>query len=255
MCGITGIVSENTRLFERLPEMVSLLEHRGPDDNGIEYLDGVALGHRRLSIIDLGGGHQPMYDKSKTNVIVFNGEIYNYPALKKQLEAEGCEFNTNSDTEVILELYAKHGENCLQYLEGMFAFGIWDQTKKKLFLARDHIGQKPVFYCVNSRSLCFGSEVKSVLASNLVEKEVDLEALYHYISLRFVPDNHSLFKGVQKLQGGHYLVFQDGCLTVKKYWTHDYKDKFKESEQEITEQLDSLLTSTVKEHMLSDVPV
>src|ERR671925_1532434 len=187
MCGIAGIVSERSNLFEALPKMVSLLAHRGPDDEWIEYLNGAALGHRRLSIIDLSGGHQPMFNGSKSVAVVFNGEIYNYPSLKKQLEAEGRYFQTRSDTEVILHLYEKYGEDCVKYLDGMFAFAIWDRIRKRLVLARDHIGQKPLFFCETHDGLAFASEVKSLLASDFVKRETDLEALYHYISLRFIP--------------------------------------------------------------------
>src|SRR3990167_4003199 len=132
MCGIAGIISDDSNLYKALPKMLALLAHRGPDDEGIEYLNGAALGHRRLSIIDLDGGHQPMFFVSKPVAIVFNGEIYNFPVLKRQLEAEGRRFNTRSDTEVILHLYEKYGADCVKYLDGMFAIAIWDETEKKL---------------------------------------------------------------------------------------------------------------------------
>lgn len=255
MCGIAGVVSRNPELYKHLPRMVSLLAHRGPDDEGIEYLDGAAFGHRRLSIIDLDDGHQPMFNQSKTITIVFNGEIYNFPILKKQLENEGRQFRTHSDTEVILQLYEKYGENCVKYLDGMFAFAIWDQNKNKLFLARDHVGQKPLFFCLTPKGLVFASEVKSILASNFVDKKIDLEALYHYISLRFMPDQFTLFREIKKLQAGHYLTYQNGQEKIVQYWSFSYQNKIKGSEKEITEQLDSILSQTVKDHLLSDVPV
>ena len=255
MCGIAGIVSENPDLYRALPRMVSSLVHRGPDDEGIEYLNGAALGHRRLSIIDLGGGHQPMFNASRSVAIVFNGEIYNFLTLRKQLESEGRHFQTRSDTEVILHLYEKYGEDCVMHLDGMFAFGIWDIVRKKLVLVRDHMGQKPLFFCETPVGLAFASEVKSLLASNLVEREIELEALYHYISLRFIPDQYTLFKGIKKLPAAHRLVYENGKLRIDRYWEFSSLDKINGTEEEITDQLDHMLFETVKAHMVSDVPV
>lgn len=255
MCGIAGIVSENPDLYRALPRMVSSLVHRGPDDEGIEYLNGAALGHRRLSIIDLGGGHQPMFNASRSVAIVFNGEIYNFLTLRKQLESEGRHFQTRSDTEVILHLYEKYGEDCVMHLDGMFAFGIWDIVRKKLVLVRDHMGQKPLFFCETPVGLAFASEVKSLLASNLVEREIELEALYHYISLRFIPDQYTLFKGIKKLPAAHRLVYENGKLRIDRYWEFSCLDKINGTEEEITDQLDHMLFETVKAHMVSDVPV
>lgn len=255
MCGIAGIVSECPDLFEALPRMVSLLAHRGPDDEGIEYLNGAALGHRRLSIIDLTGGHQPMFNASRSLAIVFNGEIYNYPSLKKEMEAEGRCFQTRSDTEVILHLYEKYGEDCVKYLDGMFAFAIWDIRRKRLVLARDHIGQKPIFFCELPDGLAFASEVKSLLASDFVKRETDLEALYHYISLRFIPDQFTLFKGIRKLPAAHRLIYENGRIRIERYWDFSYLDKINGTEDEITDQLDHILSQTVADHMLSDVPI
>ena len=255
MCGITGIVSDDRTLFKALPGMTSLLRHRGPDDAGHEYLPGIALGHRRLSIIDLDGGHQPMFDASRQLVVVFNGEIYNFPTLKRSLELEGYPFRTKSDTEIILQLYRKYGDDCVKHLDGMFAFAVWDISKQRLLLARDHIGQKPLFFCSTSRGFAFASEVKSVLASGLVEREIDLEALYHYISLRFLPDQFSLFKGVQKLPAGCRLVYEHGRERIEPYWHYSYLDKFSDDENTLTDALDTMLQQTVEAHLLSDVPV
>jgi len=255
MCGIAGIVSECPDLFEALPRMVSLLAHRGPDDEGIEYLNGAALGHRRLSIIDLAGGHQPMFNASRSLAIVFNGEIYNYPSLKKQLEAEGRYFQTRSDTEVILHLYEKYGKDCVKYLDGMFAFAIWDIRRKRLVLARDHVGQKPLFFCELQDGLAFASEVKSLLASGFVKRETDLEALYHYISLRFIPDQLTLFKGIRKLPAAHRLIYENSRIRIERYWDFSCLDKINGTEEEITDQLDHILSQTVADHMLSDVSI
>lgn len=255
MCGIAGIVSEHSNLFNALPKMVSLLTHRGPDDEGIEYLNGAALGHRRLSIIDLDGGHQPMFNSSRSVAVVFNGEIYNFPILKKQLEAEGRHFETRCDTEVILHLYEKYGEDCVKYLDGMFAFAIWDITRKKLVMARDHMGQKPLFFCETPYGFAFASEVKSLLAGNFVKRETELEALYHYISLRFIPDQFTLFKGIKKVPAAHRLIYENNKLRIDRYWDFSFLDKINGTEEEITDQLDHVLFQTVKAHMLSDVPI
>ena len=255
MCGIAGIISDNPTLLEALPRMVSQLTHRGPDDEGLEYLEGAALGHRRLSIIDLDAGHQPMFNSSGTVAVVYNGEIYNFPTLKRELEEKGHRFSTRSDTEVLLHLYEEHGEHCVRHLDGMFAFAIWDLRQRKLLLVRDHLGQKPLFFRNTPEGLAFASEVKGVLASGIVDREIDLEALYHYISLRFIPDQSTLFKGIRKLPAGHYLVFENGVERLVKYWDVSYRDKIQASEGEILDELDELLTRTVKEHTLSDVPV
>jgi asparagine synthase (glutamine-hydrolysing) len=255
MCGIAGIVSDEPDLYKILPKMVSLLSHRGPDDEGIEYLNGAALGHRRLSIIDIDGGHQPMFNASRSVAIVFNGEIYNFPILKKRLEAEGRRFKTRCDTEVILHLYEKYGEDCVRHLDGMFAFAIWDTVRKRLVLARDHMGQKPLFFCKTPFGLAFASEVKSLLAGGFVKREIELEALYHYISLRFIPDQFTLFKGIKKLPAAHRLVYENGRVTIDRYWEFSCTDKMSGTEEEIADQLDHVLLETVKAHMLSDVPI
>ncbi len=255
MCGIAGIVSERSDLFEALPRMVSLLAHRGPDDEGIEYLNGAALGHRRLSIIDLDGGHQPMFNSARSVAVVFNGEIYNFPILKEQLEAEGRHFKTRCDTEVILHLYEKYGEDCVKHLDGMFAFAIWDITRKKPVMARDHMGQKPLFFCETPYGFAFASEVKSLLVGNFVKRETELEALYHYISLRFIPDQFTLFKGIKKLPAAHRLIYENGKLRIDRYWDFSCLNKINGTEEEITDQLDHVLSQTVKAHMLSDVPI
>ena len=252
MCGIAG----GTHIeAETLGVMRERLSHRGPDGNGVWRDDGVGFAHTRLAIIDLDGGHQPMFFVSKPVAIVFNGEIYNFPVLKRQLEAEGRRFNTRSDTEVILHLYEKYGADCVKYLDGMFAIAIWDETEKKLVLARDHLGQKPLFFCEIPCGLAFASEVKGLLESNFVKRETDLEALYHYISLRFVPDQFTLFKGIKKLPAAHRLIYEKGKLRIERYWEFSYLDKINGTEEEITDQLDFMLFQTVKDHMLSDVPV
>lgn len=255
MCGIAGIVSQDTARFAVLPAMVASLAHRGPDDDGIEHLPGAALGHRRLSIIDLEHGHQPMLDETGTVGIVFNGEIYNYRALQRQLESEGRTFRTGSDTEVLLQVYLQYGTDCVKHLNGMFAFAIWDARKQTLFAARDHMGQKPFFYHMAHGGIVFGSEIKAILASGLVRPTPDLKALYDYISLRFIPGDLTLFESIRKLPAAHYLVWHEGQLKVERYWQLDFNQKIKGSERELTQALEDQLTRTVEEHTVSDVPV
>jgi asparagine synthase (glutamine-hydrolysing) len=255
MCGIAGIVSEDPEQLRRLPAAVAALAHRGPDDEGIEWLDGAALGHRRLSIIDLGGGHQPMFDADRKLAIVFNGEIYNFPRLKEELEGRGRRFATRSDTEVLLQLYDVHGDDFVKGLDGMFAFGLWDSRRRRLLLARDHMGQKPLFFARTGGAFAFASEVKGVLATGLVPRAVDLTGLYHYISLRTIPDRHTLIAGVEKLPAGHIAVFENGECRLSRFWSFSFRKKMKGTEAEILDSLDQRLQQTVEDHLLSDVRV
>lgn len=253
MCGIAGILSPSTR--ERITKMTDALVHRGPDGYGYYHDDHISLGHRRLSIIDLTGGQQPISNESGTLQLICNGEIYNSPELRNRLVASGHTFKTSTDVEVILHLYEDHGENCVRYLRGMFAFAIWDSENRVLFLARDHLGQKPLFFYQNGAHFVFASEVKSILASGIVEPEIDLEGLWHYASLRFMPDQYSLFKRVRKLPAATSVSLKDGQLTLKRYWTLNFRDKLPVDETAIEDDLDSLMRETVKMHLLSDVRV
>ena len=255
MCGIAGIISADPAVRSSLPAMLGLIRHRGPDDEGIEHLGPAALGHRRLSILDLAGGHQPMLSPDRTLAVVFNGEIYNFPALRRSLESEGHRFRTRSDTEIILHLYRKYGVDCVAHFDGMFAFALWDAPRGLLFLARDHLGQKPLFFCQTQRGFAFASEVKAVLASGLVPRKADLEALFHYISLRFIPDELTLFENVRKLPAGHRLVFADGQVRLERYWSFSCIDKLAGTDAELTDALDHSLRETVRAHLLGDVPV
>lgn len=235
--------------------MVAAVAHRGPDDSGIEHLDGATLGHRRLSIIDIEGGHQPMFNADRSLAVVFNGEIYNFPRLRRRMEQQGRSFRTSSDTEIILHLYEEFGDDCVRHLDGMFAFGLWDARRRRLLLARDHMGQKPLFFMESGDGLAFASEVKSLLASGLVRPAIDLEAVYHYISLRFIPDQHSLFAGIRKLPAGHRLVWEEGTTRVERYWSFAFGDEMEGSEEDILDALDRTLTEAVREHTLADVRV
>jgi asparagine synthase (glutamine-hydrolysing) len=217
--------------------------------------EGVALGHTRLSIIDLEGGAQPIPNEDETLQLVCNGEIYNSPELRRDLESKGHRFRTRTDVEVILHLYEEYGESCVNHLRGMFAFALWDARARTLFLARDHLGQKPLFYYMKGETFVFASEIKGLFASGLVEPELCLEGMWHYMSLRFMPDQYSLFQGVHKLPAASTLSFRDGKLEVGKYWSISFADKFRGGEAELIDRLDQLLADTVEAHLLSDVRV
>lgn len=255
MCGLGGIVG-GAISEDALARMSQAIAHRGPDDSGVWTEADVGLVHRRLSIIDLAGGGQPMISEDGRLVIVFNGEIYNYPALRRELETgHGRRFRTNCDTEVLLHLYEVFGGGFVSRLRGMFAFAIWDRAERTLFMARDHLGQKPLFYHAGPGGLAFGSEVKAVLASGLVAAELDLQTLWHHTGLRFCPGDRTLFAGVQKLPPAHCLWFRPGrAPRIERYWTlshHRLPISFEES----VEQCDTLLQNSVRAHLLADVPV
>ncbi len=253
MCGIAGILSSRGR--EAIQAMTDALAHRGPDGQGYYHDERISLGHRRLSIIDLAGGKQPISNETDTLQLICNGEIYNSPELRTQLINSGHTFKTKTDVEVILHLYEEHGEDCVKYLRGMFAFAVWDSEDQTLFLARDHLGQKPLFFYQRGQDFLFASEIKSILASGVVEPEIDLNGLWHYVSLRFMPDRYSLFKNIQKLPAATSLLIKNGDLRLRRYWELDFTTKLRNSEHEIEDGLDSLLDETVKMHLLSDVRV
>ncbi|MBT8088805.1 MAG: asparagine synthase (glutamine-hydrolyzing) [Gammaproteobacteria bacterium] len=253
MCGIAGIVSKQNRGSIR--GMAEALAHRGPDGVGYYENDGVALGHTRLSIIDLEGGAQPISNEDDSLQLVCNGEIYNSPQLRQELIAKGHRFKTRTDVEVILHLYEEHGQRCVSYLRGMFAFAIWDSRSETMFLGRDHMGQKPLFYYSDGDAFVFSSEIKGLFASGLVTPELCLEGLWHYMSLRFMPDQYSLFKGVKKLPAASTLFVKNGQVELSKYWSISFDKKWPGSENELVERLDSVLGETVEAHLLSDVRV
>jgi asparagine synthase (glutamine-hydrolysing) len=258
MCGIAGIVDtarENVDA-ETVHRMCQSIVHRGPDDEGIFVKGGVGLGMRRLSIIDLKGGHQPVFNEDRSVWIVFNGEIYNFPELRRDLEQRGHRFYTNSDTEVIVHLYEDHGPDCVKSLRGMFAFALYDERKRKLLLARDRLGKKPLHYALSNGRLFFGSEIKAILAVAPHLAEVDPEALLRYFYFGYVPDPLSAFVPIKKLPPGHLLEFEQGKIAVRQYWdfprfgTHSPR-----SEEECLEQLEDLLSEAVRIRLISDVPL
>jgi asparagine synthase (glutamine-hydrolysing) len=253
MCGITGIVSPGPK--DSIIGMTDLLEYRGPDGRGYYRDPDIAIGQRRLSIIDLERGRQPISNETETMQLVCNGEIYNSPELRSELIARGHRFKTCTDVEVILHLYEEHGRECVRHLRGMFAFAIWDAPRKTLLLARDHLGQKPLFYFHHGDCLVFASEVKAILASGYVPPQLDVDGLWHYMSLRFMPDQYTLFREIHKLPAATSLTFEGGKLAVERYWTLDFLSKFPNDENDIEMHLHALLAETLKLHLLSDVRV
>jgi asparagine synthase (glutamine-hydrolysing) len=260
MCGIAGKVAlcvDAPRVdADVVRGMMSLISHRGPDDDGI-YIDRQAvLGHRRLSIIDLSTGKQPISNEDGTVWIVYNGEIYNFPELREQLLARGHTFTTHTDTEVIVHLYEAHGEGCVNFLRGMFAFALWDTRNKKLLLARDRVGIKPLYYVEDKGNLLFASEIKAFRADPSLALELNPQAIDTFLTFQYVPGSETLFRNVRKLEPGHYLVARDGHVEVTRYW--DLKFTAPESNghfRETVDELRTMLSKTVRDHMISDVPV
>lgn len=240
-----------------IKKMTDTLRHRGPDDQGFYLDDSIALGHRRLSIIDLGTGSQPIFNEDRSIAIVFNGEIYNFLELKEELEKQGHIFSTHSDTEVIVHLYEEKKEKCLELLNGMFAFALWDAREKKLFIARDRFGQKPLYYIVINNAIIFASEIKSIRQNPLVSLELDKQSLCRYLACEYVPSPFSIFKGIYKLSAGHFLLFKNGRLTIKQYWDYfeEENNPVSAPEKETTENLSFLFSRAVKRQLISDVPL
>ena len=257
MCGITGLVHVDRSRAANEPllrEMTSALVHRGPDDFGI-WLDGpVAFGHQRLSIIDLSGGRQPMAVRDDKYTITYNGEVYNYLELREDLEASGSRFRTRSDTEVVLQAYAEHGERCLDLLNGMFAFAIWDGVDNRLFAARDRLGIKPFYYYWDGELLAFASEIKSLLLHPAIATEIDDEGLQDYLDLQYCLGDRTLFKGIKRLAPGHSLTLDDGRLSVRQYWELDFTETHT-SRAAVVEEVRELLKDAVRIRLRSDVPV
>lgn len=254
MCGITGFISKDKNKEEKLDKMLNRIIHRGPDAEGKYIDDDVALGHRRLSIIDLKGGVQPMFNSDKNLVIVFNGEIYNYKELKKELEDKGYSFSTTSDTEVLLYGYQEYRENIVDRLRGMFAFVIWDIASKELFGARDHFGIKPFYYYKEDDKFMFASEIKAFLDNEDFVKELNRDVIPEYLRFNYSPSNETFFKNVYKLAPGHYFKYKDGNLDVERY----FKVSFEENDTSFEDLVDSIskcMKDSVNHHMLSDVEV
>ena len=257
MCGIAGILelSGGEASAERLKAMVASLVHRGPDDEGEWFNGPIALGHRRLSIIDLATGHQPMHNDDGSLVLIFNGEIYNYVELKQELQSCGYSFKTSSDTEVILQAYRHWGADCQRHFNGMWAFALWDQRARRLLLSRDRTGEKPLHYAVWNNTLLFGSEIKALHAGGLpIESRPEL--LEIYLTLGYIPAPHSFYKHVSKLRPGHYLLVEDGRLSELEYWRLPEIDEedMRSDADNVGAEFASLLDDSVRIRMRSDVP-
>ena len=257
MCGICGklIFDDSSKVEPSLIDlMLDTIWHRGPDDEGTYIKGRIGLGHRRLSIIDLGTGHQPMSNENGNIWIVFNGEIYNYQELQKDLKLRGHIFKTQSDKEVIIHLYEEYGTSCVERLRGMFAFSLWDEKQKTLLLARDRVGIKPLYYWKSHNSIVFASEVKAILADPSVPREIVPGMIDRFLSFYFLPGAETLFKGIHKLLPGHYLVCHDHKLEIRQYWDlHFTEDPI--SLQEAESRTLELLEESLQLHMISDVPV
>ena len=258
MCGITGFVNNSNEKAERgiLERMNRCILHRGPDEDGYYLKDNVAMAMRRLAIIDLAGGQQPIPNEEKTKWIVYNGEVYNYQELRKGLLERGHKLHTNSDTEAVVHLYDEFGPDCLQHLRGMFAFAIWDETDKSLFLARDRVGKKPLLYSLLADgTIVFGSEFTALLEHPGVSREVDFDAIDSYISYLCVPAPMTAFKQIRKLEPGHWLRWKDGRIETQRYWRPDFTKKIKISEQEAIEETTRILRESTRLRMISEVPL
>jgi asparagine synthase (glutamine-hydrolysing) len=258
MCGIAGHIrfdgqAVSARVLER---MCAAIEHRGPDSRGIHADEGAGLGIQRLRVIDLETGDQPIYNEDRSVVVVLNGEIYNYRELRQRLEAAGHRFATDGDTETIVHLYEEEGVDCVRSLAGMFAFALWDDKRKRLLVARDRVGKKPLVYWSDGRQLAFASELGALLQLPDVPREVDHEALDAYVAYRWVPSPRTAFRGVHKLPPACRLVYEGGQARVDRYWSLDYGTKTEvSSEAELDEQLRERLRAAVRRRLVSDVPL
>jgi asparagine synthase (glutamine-hydrolysing) len=259
MCGIVGIVRGDGLDVDGalLTRMADAVRHRGPDDDGF-YLNGpVGLGMRRLSIIDLKSGQQPIHNQDRTAWIVFNGEIYNYRELRDQLEKLGHTFYTNSDTEAIIHAYDQYGADCPTHLRGMFAFAIWDERSQELFLARDRVGKKPLLYSQVNGKLVFASEFSALLLHPDISRDIDREAIHYYLSFMCVPAPLTAYRAIKKLEPGHSLRFRqsDGQITIQRYWQLNFSQKTNLSEEEAGERAVELLREAVRVRLMSEVPL
>ena len=259
MCGIAGFINFNrhdkAKAKDQIIKMADTISHRGPDEEGYYIDDYAALGHRRLSIIDLASGQQPMGSLEGQVQIIFNGEIYNFLEIRAQLQAKGYRFHTSSDTEVILLAYIEWGEGCIERLNGMFAFAIWDARNKLLLLARDRVGKKPLYYYHGDHSFAFASELKALQSSNFFPTKIDFQALDCYFSFGYIPAPRSIFASVKKLSAASYIVVSEKNLKERKYWELNFADPVARSMQDAADELQVLLDSAVQCRLMSEVPL
>ena len=257
MCGIVGIVNSGEVQVDRdlVSRMCEAIRHRGPDEDGFYFKGGTGLGMRRLAIIDLKGGQQPIHNQDRTAWIIFNGEIYNYLELRAKLEALGHKFYTDSDTEAIIHAYDRYGTDCPKHLRGMFAFAIWDEARQELFLARDRVGKKPLLYAQLKGQLVFGSEFSALLLHPEISRDVDFAALHHYLSFLCVPAPFTAYRSIRKLEPGHWLRWRAGEIEIERYWQPDFSKKTNLSEEEAGERAVELLREAVRIRLMSEVPL
>lgn len=258
MCGIVGAIRANQQPVEReiIERMNAAIFHRGPDEDGFYLNKNVGMAMRRLAIIDLKGGQQPIFNQTRTAAIVFNGEIYNFQELKADLEKRGHRFQTNCDTEVIIHLWDEHKTDCVRFLRGMFALAIWDERDQTLFLARDRVGKKPLLYSHQTNGdLVFGSEFRALLEHPSVSREVDSAAIHSYLSFACVPAPNTAFRQIRKLEPAHWLLWHNGEIKTERYWQPDFNRKLKISEREAEEETLKILREAVRLRLISDVPL
>lgn len=255
MCGICGFTGRLANSEEILENMKNKIVHRGPDSGGSYFDDGMSMGFRRLSIIDLEGGHQPIYNETEDMVITFNGEIYNYQELREDLIAKGHVMGSNADTEVLLHGYEEYGEDLLLKLRGMFTFVIWDAKNQTLFGARDFFGIKPFYYALQDGQMIYGSEIKSILEYPNFKREVNPEALENYLTFQYSVLPETFFKGVFRLMPSHCFTFKNGELKIKRYWEPKFQNNETKSLDEFIEEIDAAMQDSIKKHKISDVEV
>ncbi|HVH56448.1 MAG TPA: asparagine synthase (glutamine-hydrolyzing), partial [Vicinamibacterales bacterium] len=262
MCGIAGIVSADGLAAEdrdRAIAMRDIIRHRGPDDAGLFVDDRAALAHRRLSIVDLATGHQPLANERDDVWVVFNGEIYNHARLRPELESAGHRYKTRCDTETIIHAYEQWGDGCVDRFRGMFAFAIWDTARRRLLLARDRLGIKPLYWARAGSRLLFGSEIKSILASGFVRAEANDAALPELLGTRYLSGTETLFKGIHRLLPGHTLAFENGNVVIRQYWDvpsgQRDPDVDRMSDADAVDRFRALLEDAVRSRLMSDVPL
>ncbi|HPI29664.1 MAG TPA: asparagine synthase (glutamine-hydrolyzing) [Bacteroidales bacterium] len=255
MCGICGIVEKNKDNSLLMVDMLKIIEHRGPDDFAVHTYKDFCLGHRRLSIIDLNTGNQPIFNEDKSICIIFNGEIYNYKELKEELIKKGHHFYTTSDTEVIVHLYEEEGNTFFHKLNGIFAFALLDKNKDRLLLVRDHFGVKPLHYYFNNGLLIFGSEQKSILLHPAVSRSINYNALHSHLNLRYTQRNETLFKGIKRLPPAHFLLFENGQLHIKRYWELTPEPDTEMNEDDAIEKMHFYIKQAIDRQLMSDVPL
>ena len=257
MCGIAGIVRHDGKPIDEqlLARMCDAIRHRGPDDDGFYINGSVGLGMRRLAIIDLKSGKQPIHNQDRTAWIVFNGEIYNYLELREKLEKLGHTFYTNSDTEAIVHAYDQFGVDCPNHLRGMFAFAIWNERTQELFLARDRVGKKPLLYAQVNNQLVFGSEFSALLLHPDISREIQPEALDYYLSFMCIPAPLTAYRAIRKLEPGHWLRWRNGEIELQRYWQPDFTKKIAIDEEEAGERTVEILREAVRVRLMSEVPL